>query len=255
MESPSFKLLYEQTKDSFEKENFDETVLNDIYNACLTNLIYDKDEKIFKNKKNGREYVFDETKLQFYPKINRLKEWDMFVEFDEKDSFRVTTVKDDDLIIMGGHAKSHNINIVANPVCLDYKWSYYIVIPNVVAKLRQLKIYDDYGLLIELNIKDACTWLQYIKDIKDVFRIEVEGNSLDSIVNYNMMKNYMTYIEETLKLNYVTATLDDKPIEKRNKTAIDYKDGFTQAIDFSSKYYKDIMSNPTNYSSKLFRRE
>jgi len=255
MESPSFKLLYEQTKDSFEKENFDETVLNDIYNACLTNLIYDKDEKIFKNKKNGREYVFDETKLQFYPKINRLKEWDMFVEFDEKDSFRVTTVKDDDLIIMGGHAKSHNINIVANLVCLDYKWTYYIVIPNVVAKLRQLKIYDDYGLLIELNIKDACTWLQYIKDIKDVFRIEVEGNNIDSLDSYKTMHNYLSYLDETIKLNYVLVTLDSKLIDKCNNNAIDYEEGFSQAISFAQKYYKEMINKNTDFADKIFRRK
>ena len=199
MESPKFRKFYEKTKDSFIKANFDEAILNDIYNACLTNLVYDEEKNMFKNKKNSKEYIFDVDRLQFYPKSHRLHDWDMFVEFDEKN----TTFKDDDLIIMGGHVKSHNISVETNPVYLDYKWTYYTVIPNVIAKLKKIKQYDEYGELIELGIKDACTWLQYIKGVKDMFTIEVEGNSIASLEPYKTMKNYMSYIDEAQKNNYI----------------------------------------------------
>lgn len=252
---PGFDTFYKKTKDIFDSADFNRKHLMDIYNACLTNLVYVPEEDAFKNIKNNKEYVFDEEKLQFYPKSLRLHDWDMFVEFDEANSFRVTIAKDDDLIIMGGHAKSHNVSVVTNPINLDYKWIYYMVIPKVIKKLKKVKQYDDYGELIELNIKDACTWLQDVKDVNNIFKIEVEGNNIDSLDSYKTMHNYLSYLDETIKLNYVLVTLDSKLIDKCNNNAIDYDEGFSQAISFAQKYYKEMINKNTDFADKIFRRE
>lgn len=235
-----FAKFYKMTKERFDIDNFDKNVLYDIYGACLTDLVYDEKEDIFYNQKNNREYKFDEEKLSFYPKIPVLKNRDMFVEFDSTNSFRVTYAYDNDLIIVGGSASNHTKKMFDEPVNIDYKWLYYYVFPNVISKLKEVKIYDDEGELIPLTINNASYFLQYIQGVKDICKIEVESNSINSLEQFKMQRNYTSYLDEIENFNTLKATLNDVITDDLSGIEIDYVDGFTQAMKLAKGYYKDI---------------
>ena len=238
-----FTKFYKKTKERFDLDNFDKNVLYDIYGACLTNLMYDEKEDIFYNQKNNREYTFDYEKLSFYPKIPVLKNRDMFVEFDSTNHFRVTYAYDNDLIIVGGHALNHTKTILDNPVNVDYKWLYYYVFPNVIPKLKEVNLYDDEGELIPLTINNASYFLQYIQGVKDICKIEVESNSINSLEPFKMQRNYTSYLDEIEKLNTLKATLNDVVLDDLSGVEIDYVDGFKQSTVLAKEYYKEIVKN------------
>ena len=242
-----FTKFYRKTCDSFEKIGFDKNILYDIYAACLTDLIYNETEDIFINHSNGRKFEYDEENLNFYPKYDKiypkrveLRDNDFCAEFDSTNSFRITYANNNDLIIVGGKALNHTKKIFDEPINIDYKWLYYYVFPDVINKLKEVKLYDDNGDIIPLTINNASYFLQYIKDVKDICKIEVEANSIESLEKFKMMKNYTSYLDEVEKINTLKSTLNNVVTDDLSGVEIDYTEGFAQAIELAKGYYKDI---------------